>query len=329
MNLASIVDPQAKRSINAAGALRQIDTRQTHSEFAQVASYDLLALADELTACLGYCKQQGTPAVRRDEQRVQSMQAEIEVRRKDSAAWLPVASEWNRKNKIWSYFPDEGPLRRELYPKHMEFFAAGRRYRRRLACCGNKVGKSVGMGGYEMVLHATGRYPAWWPGKRFSHPIVGWIGNKSAKECRDINERILLGPPGDTANVGTGLLPAHLIVDKTPKPGIPNGTEFIYVKHVSGGVSTIQSKSFDAGRQAFQGAPEVHVIWHDEECPKPIADESAMRTMTCDGILMFTYTPIMGMTELTIEMFDQAGIDISEFALKASEDQDVEEVLPQ
>jgi len=48
--------------------------------------------------------------------------------------------------------------------------------------------------------------------------------------------------------------------------------EFIYVRHVSGGISTIQSKSFDAGRRPFRGS-EVHVIWADEECPKDIAEE--------------------------------------------------------
>jgi hypothetical protein len=29
------------------------------------------------------------------------------------------------ENRIDSYYPDEGPLRRELYPKHLEFFRAG------------------------------------------------------------------------------------------------------------------------------------------------------------------------------------------------------------
>ena len=29
------------------------------------------------------------------------------------------------ENRIDSYYPDDGPLRRELYPKHLEFFRAG------------------------------------------------------------------------------------------------------------------------------------------------------------------------------------------------------------
>jgi hypothetical protein len=30
------------------------------------------------------------------------------------------------RNKIAGYFPDDGPLRRELYTKHLEFFGLGK-----------------------------------------------------------------------------------------------------------------------------------------------------------------------------------------------------------
>ena len=30
------------------------------------------------------------------------------------------------QNRISTFYPDEGPLRRELYEKHMAFFASGR-----------------------------------------------------------------------------------------------------------------------------------------------------------------------------------------------------------
>ena len=33
------------------------------------------------------------------------------------------------ENRIDSYYPDEGPLRRKLYPKHLEFFRAGIEHR--------------------------------------------------------------------------------------------------------------------------------------------------------------------------------------------------------
>src|SRR5262245_40389823 len=87
--------------------------------------------------------------------------------------------------KLFSYYPDDGPLRRALYPRHMEFFAAGgehallptcpddcdgKPHRDRLALCANRVGKTEGMGGYETALHLTGRYPDWWVGHRINHP---------------------------------------------------------------------------------------------------------------------------------------------------------------
>jgi hypothetical protein len=59
-------------------------------------------------------------------------------------------------NAIDRYYPEKGPLRRELYGKHMEFFWAGSIYRERCAICANRVGKTEGMGGYETALHLTG-----------------------------------------------------------------------------------------------------------------------------------------------------------------------------
>src|SRR6266446_1682301 len=42
------------------------------------------------------------------------------------------------QNRISAFYPDEGPLRRELYPKHMAFFAAGREYQERAMVAANR-----------------------------------------------------------------------------------------------------------------------------------------------------------------------------------------------
>ena len=63
------------------------------------------------------------------------------------------------ENRIDSYYPDEGPLRRELYPKHLEFFRAGVEHRERCFLAANRVGKTEGVGGFELTCHLTGEYP--------------------------------------------------------------------------------------------------------------------------------------------------------------------------
>jgi hypothetical protein len=52
-----------------------------------------------------------------------------------------------RERKINSYFPDDGPLKRDLYPKHLAYFAAGKTYRERLMMAANRIGKTESIGG--------------------------------------------------------------------------------------------------------------------------------------------------------------------------------------
>ena len=46
------------------------------------------------------------------------------------------------RNKINSYYPNDGALRRELYPKQQLFFKAGKKHRERLFLAANRVGKT-------------------------------------------------------------------------------------------------------------------------------------------------------------------------------------------
>lgn len=205
------------------------------------------------------------------------------------------------RNKIAEYYPAEGPLRRELYRKHLEFFAAGTTHKIRLALCANRIGKTEGMGGYETVLHLTGDYDRiapWWPGRKFSKPVMSWAAGETAKEVRDTLQRKLLGPP---EAIGTGLIPGDAIVRTTPKAGVPDAIDTAYVRHRSGKTSQLVFKSYDQGRTAFQAA-EVDVLWLDEEPPLPIYTEGVTRTMTTNGIVLLTFTPLQGLSE-TVKLF--------------------------
>lgn len=194
--------------------------------------------------------------------------------------------------KIGGYFRDTGPLRRELYTAAMQFFDAGSRYPERLLLGGNRTGKTENAA-YEVTCHLTGIYPHWWTGRRFDHPVEIWTAGDTATTTRDIQQLTLYGPV--PAAPRTGMIPAHLITHVSPRSSIPNGIETIWVRHVSGGDSSIHFKSYDQRREAFQGTSR-HVIWLDEECPEEIYTECLLRTLTCDGIVIVTFTPVEGLT---------------------------------
>lgn len=199
-------------------------------------------------------------------------------------------------NKLRTYYPDTGPLRRELYPKHLAFFAAGAVHRERCFMAANRVGKTEGAGGYEVALHLTGLYPDWWEGRRFDKPVNILAAGDTAVTTRDIIQTKLLGPFND---LGTGLIPGDLITGKRPKSGIPNAVDIATVKHVSGGESLLQFRAYSDGRETFQGT-ERDVIWLDEEPPMDVYTECLLRTMTTNGIVLCTFTPLSGLTEVAL-----------------------------
>src|SRR3954453_10339902 len=95
------------------------------------------------------------------------------------------------RSSIKTLYPDDGPLRRELYPKHLKFFAAGRTAQERCMMAANRVGKTFGVGGYETALHLTGLYPDWWEGHRFAAPIAAWAAGDTSETTRDIVQSAL------------------------------------------------------------------------------------------------------------------------------------------
>lgn len=198
--------------------------------------------------------------------------------------------------KLGTYFPDTGPLRRELYKKHMEFFLAGVSKRERLLMAANRVGKTESAGGYEIACHLTGKYPPWWKGRRFDRPVSCWAAGDTRQTVRDIIQMKLLGKPG---NHGTGLIPRDDIVRVANASGVPDAVETLWVRHVSGGVSVLGFKSYDQGRESFQGV-EQDAIWLDEEPPMAVYTECLLRGMTNNGMVMLTFTPLRGMSEVVL-----------------------------
>lgn len=202
------------------------------------------------------------------------------------------------RRKFWTYFPDAGPLRRELYAQHLEFFRLGRTNSTRCFMAANRVGKTEGGGGYEVTCHLTGIYPEWWPGFKFDHPIDCWAAGDTNETVRDIIQLKLLGREED--GWGTGLIPGDNIVKVQKRQNGNGAVDYAVIKHASGGTSRIGFKSYEQGRKAFQGT-EKHLIWLDEESEEGIRAECALRLMTTGGHLIETFTPLRGLTPIVLK----------------------------
>lgn len=202
--------------------------------------------------------------------------------------------------KLWTYFPEAGPLRRELYEKHMEFFREGWSFPERMFTAGNRVGKTESAGLYELTLHLTGQYPDWWEGRRFPGPIRAWAAGDTNQTVRDIIQAKLLGPADAP---GTGVLPRESLLGTSPKSGVPGALEMVRVQHVSGRTSVLGFKTYEQGRKAFEGT-EQDVILLDEEPPMSVYAECLLRTMRTasfeGGIVMLTFTPLLHLSDVVL-----------------------------
>lgn len=221
---------------------------------------------------------------------------------------LEVQERRSQRRKLFSLYPDTGPLRRELYPRHLEFFAGGREHIERCMMAANRVGKTWGVGGYETALHLTGLYPDWWPGRRFDDPVQAWVAGDTRTTTRDIVQVALLGvgAEGGSGEIGTGLIPGDKLIGKpTPMPGVPGAFDTVLVRHASGGRSVLQFKSYDQGRRTFQGTKK-DLIWFDEEPPVQVYEEAMLRLTATDGVsenglMLCTFTPLLGLSRVALK----------------------------
>jgi phage terminase large subunit-like protein len=216
-----------------------------------------------------------------------------------AARLLDLLQAERRFNQLAYMFPDAGALRRELYPKHMAFITAGADIRERCFMGGNGVGKSV-LGAFETACHATGRYPEWWTGYRFTTGIPMWVGGDTGETVRDITQAKLFGNVAkDPELLGTGLIPRDAIDAESIRyrPNTNRAIDFARVRNAAGGWSIVSFKSYEQGRKSWQGT-EIPWIWLDEEPPVDIYTECVMRGRTTAGKIALTFTPLSGWTDV-------------------------------
>ena len=168
----------------------------------------------------------------------------------------------------------------------------------RCLMAGNQLGKTLA-GSMEFAYHATGLYPDWWEGRRFKKANSGWISGVTSEVVRDSVQLLMCGSL-EKDELGQGAIPARCIEGYTRSTGITNAIDTVRVKHVTGGISLIKFKSYTSRRETFQAAT-LDWEWNDEEPPIDVYSEglTRMNNGQLGHVKALTYTPILGMSEVT------------------------------
>jgi phage terminase large subunit-like protein len=185
------------------------------------------------------------------------------------------------------------------YPKQAQFFATGQRFRERGLFAGTQLGKTE-CAAFEIASHASGVYPPDWPGRKWDRPVRVWCVGENLKMVRDIMQKKLCGEPGDTESHGSGMIPKHLFVgNQTLARGESNAFDTIQVRHKSGGISILKFRTYQAGASALQGET-LDIVWCDEEpADYSVYSECLSRVGAVAGMLLITFTPLRGMSEIS------------------------------
>jgi phage terminase large subunit-like protein len=186
------------------------------------------------------------------------------------------------------------------YEKQQIFHSLGKDKRERLLMAGNQLGKTWS-GGAEVAYHLTGDYPDDWPGRRFKKPIAAWASGVTSEATRDTVQRVLMGRVGAH---GTGMIPKKSILDTSAARGIADALDQVTVQHKSGGKSRLAFKSYEKGREKWQGET-LDLVWFDEEPPLDIYQEGLTRTNATGGFVFLTFTPLLGMSEVVRLFYPQ------------------------
>jgi phage terminase large subunit-like protein len=195
--------------------------------------------------------------------------------------------------------------------KQAEFHAAGAKYDERLFMAGNQLGKTLA-GGFEWAMHLTGRYPDWWQGRVFEGPVRMWASGVTGESTRDNPQRILVGPPQQKERWGTGTVPHDALKATVPGRGLADALDFIVVSwggggDVRGGESVLAFKSYEKRREKWQGET-LDGVWFDEEPPLEIYSEGKTRCQAKSGIVIVTFTPLLGMSDVVKLFLSEADL---------------------
>lgn len=190
---------------------------------------------------------------------------------------------------------------------------------------GNQIGKTI-CGTVQDAMDLTGRYPDWYEGHRFDHPVNIVCGSINNDKTRDLLQKALCGDPVDKfTTLGTGWIPRDCL-DKSKislKRGVTDGFTHIKVKWHDkegnfGGWSNLTFSSYESGKEAWMG-DTIDVYHGDEEPPMDILGQMGRGCIASKGFIRLTWTPENGRTDVVIKVENEWSMHTAEWADAAGE----------
>lgn len=184
----------------------------------------------------------------------------------------------------------------EGYEPHRLFHKLGKVAQERAFLAANRVGKTntVSM---EVRMDLTGHYIDWWEGYEYDYPITAWVCSVSSEVNSMLERRYFNGDGNDPP-----WLPDEFVAYKN------RSKHFYEIRHKSGGISTLQFKTYEQGREKFQAA-KLDVLHFDEEPPLDIYMEGLTRTVSTRkghyGKVMISATPLKGITPMLLHYLNR------------------------
>ena len=191
----------------------------------------------------------------------------------------------------------------------------------------NKIGKTYAVCA-EDAIDLTGRYPPWWEGYKYDHPVKLVCGGINNDKTRDLLQAALCGDPAlKSETLGTGWIPKECIGKVSLKRGVTDAFIHVKVKHSTEGKfdgwSNLTFQSYESGKEAWMG-DDIHIFHLDEEPPKDILDQALRGCIASGGHIRLSYTPENGKTDVVIRVEKEWSMHKAGWKHVTSDDFDIE-----
>ena len=209
---------------------------------------------------------------------------------------LHTTTEYLQRYCRWNYYKPHPETQLPFHNSHAT---------ERSIVLGSQQGKSHATS-HEMAFSACDWWPDWHKGAHPPAPnierparFIGWYCGVSSQAVRDNLQLKLLGPIDQKDGLGTGAIPLDYIRGVTMARGIASFADSITVKRDSGGIGVLQSKTFEQDVRMFQGTPvDLALVDEDIGYDDRIYNELLARTISTDGRIIVSLTPMLGMTPI-------------------------------